>query len=162
MKGCKRSADKARFVSSVIILFFLFLISCGNRSVQIKDDTQQAFVPENLSSHGIVFSRELHNFGTLKAGEIISFSFVFINKDESPVSLRKIDTSCGCLRVNYDKKEIGHGEKSVVEVIFDTSGEWGNQLKTIQIETSSGEKKELTIMAYIENEMFNNLLNQQQ
>jgi hypothetical protein len=32
----------------------------------------------------------------------------------------------------------------------------------IHVETSSGEKKELRISAYIENEKFNNLLNAQQ
>lgn len=142
--------------------FFLLLISCMNQSGQIKDDMHKISLPENFSSSGIVFLRELHNFGTLKAGEIVSFSFVFINNGKIPVRIKKVDNSCGCIRINYDRNEIIPGEKSAVEAIFNTSGEWGNQLKTIQIETSSGEKKELKIMAYIENKQFNNLLNTQQ
>ena len=138
------------------------LISCGNHGEPIKYNNPQIPVPEKLSFPGIVFLRELHNFGTLKAGETVSFSFVFINNSTKPLSIKKVETTCGCLSVKYDKNEIPRGEKSALEVIFNTSGEWGNQLKLIQVETSSGEKKELRINAYIENEQFNNLLNAQQ
>ncbi len=140
-------------------IIFLLLFSCGNQSGKINEATQKVPITENLSSPGIVFIRDLHNFGTLKAGEIVSFSFVFINNGKTPVKINKVDSDCGCIKINYDKGEIGHGQKSAIEVIFNTSGEWGNQLKTIRAETSAGEIKELTISAYIENEIFNKLLN---
>lgn len=143
----------------VIILFLLF--SCGNHSNKSREVKQQVPSTENLSSPGIVFLRELHNFGTLKSGEIVSFSFVFINSSKVPITIKKVETSCGCIKVNYDKNEIGRGEKSSVEVIFNTSGEWGNQLKMVHVETSLGEIKELRIGAYVENEKFNNLINTQ-
>jgi len=44
-------------------------------------------------------------------------------------------------------------------VIFQTSGEWGNQVKTVEIETSDGETKTLTIGAFVENKSFNIDLN---
>jgi hypothetical protein len=44
-------------------------------------------------------------------------------------------------------------------VILNTNGEWGNLIKTVEIETSSGEKKSLTIGAYVENRNFNMDLN---
>ncbi len=149
--------------NNYLCIFISFLlISCGNQSRRVNEANQQYPFPENLSSPEIVFIRELHNFGTLKAGEIVSFSFVFMNNGKIPVKIKKVDTSCGCIKTNYDKGEIGRGEKSAIEVIFNTSGEWGKQLKVIQVETSSGEKKELRISAYIENENFNNLLKSQQ
>ena len=146
----------------LVFIVAFFLISCGNPDGSIKKEKAQITASENLSSSGIVFIREMHNFGTLKAGEIVSFSFVFTNNGAIPLTIKKVDTSCGCIKVKYDNKAIKHGEKSSVEVIFDTSGEWGNQLKMIQVETSTGERKELRISAYIENEQFNNLLNKQQ
>jgi hypothetical protein len=148
------------FCSTLII--FCLLISYGNHGERIKDHKEQMPFQKNIGSSGIVFTNDLHNFGTLKAGEIVSFSFVFINNGRTPVSIKKAESSCGCLKVNYDKEETGPGKKSAVEVIFNTSGEWGNALKMIAIETSSGEKKELRISAYIENENFNNLLKSQQ
>ena len=146
----------------LIFMISFLLISCGNYSERINDNKHQVPVPENLSSSGIVFIREMHNFGNLKAGEVVSFSFVFVNNGIIPVTIKKVDTSCGCIGLKYDKNEINQGEKSAIELIFNTSGEWGNQLKMIEVETSTGEKKELRISAYIENEQFNNLLNRQQ
>ena len=152
---------KIRHNYLIFIVYFL-LISCGNNSKRIKNDQHQIPDPENLSPSGIVFITEMHNFGNLKAGEVVSFSFVFVNNGIKPVEIKKVDTSCGCIKVKFDNKEISRGEKSAIEVIFNTSGEWGNQLKMIEVETSTGEKKELRISAHIENEQFNNLLNKQQ
>ena len=56
---------------------------------------------------------------------------------------------------------ISPGKSSVVEVVFNTAGEWGNQIKGVTIKTSNGEQKELQIGAYIDNKQFNNLLNTQ-
>ncbi len=103
----------------------------------------------------IVFEREIHNFGTLKEGEIVSFSFVFHNRGGSPFRLVKAEKSCGCIDLKYSTAEILPEESSAIELVLDTSAEWGNLIKGATIETSDGEKKELHIGAYIENKQFN-------
>jgi hypothetical protein len=145
----------------ILFIISFILISCGNHEERNMKGKPKIPVTENLDASGIVFIREMHNFGNLKAGEIVSFSFVFVNNGIKPVVINKANATCGCIKVKFDNKEINQGEKSAIEVIFNTSGEWGNQLKMIEVETSSGEKKELRISAYIENEQFNNLLNRQ-
>jgi hypothetical protein len=145
--------------SYLIVFLYFVLSSCGNRVEKIKDDNFTAPLQEKLSSKEIVFLGEMHNFGTLKAGEIVSYSFVFTNNSKIPVTIKKVDVTCGCIKVKFDDKMISPGEKSAIEVIFNTSGEWGNQLKIIRVEISSGETKELRVGAYVENEKFNNLLN---
>lgn len=153
---------KFRINHLVLLFFAVFIsISCGNKRANVKQDKSQIGFSEKIGSSNIGFVREMHNFGTLKAGEIVSFSFIFMNYGAIPFSIKKVETSCGCIKVVYDKKDIAPREKSVIEVIFNTSGEWGNQLKMIEVETSRGEKKELKIGAYIENEQFNNYLNTQ-
>ena len=146
----------------LLIISALFLsISCENRGTKVNLKRNQIPASEKKDSSGIGFITEIHNFGTLKVGEIVSYSFVFMNKGVIPVRIEKAEPSCGCVRVKYDKKEIASGDKSAIEVVFNTAGEWGNQLKMVEVETSSGEKKELKIGAYIDNEQFNNLLNTQ-
>jgi hypothetical protein len=147
---------------SILFMISFILISCGNHEERNKKVKSQIPVTANLGASGIVFITEMHNFGNLKAGEIVSFSFVFMNNGSKPLAIKKVDSSCGCIKAKFDNNEIGRGEKSAIEVIFNTSGEWGNQLKIIEVETSSGVKKELKISAYIENDQFNNLLNKQQ
>jgi hypothetical protein len=153
---------KIRCNHLILILFLLFFsISCGNKSSNVRQDKDKISLSEKIGSSGIGFVREMHNFGTLKAGEIVSFSFIFVNKGTIPLSIKKAETSCGCIKVKFDPQEIAPQAKSAIEVIFNTAGEWGNQLKMVEVETSSGEKKELKIGAYIENQQFNNYLNTQ-
>jgi hypothetical protein len=142
-----------------IILFFLFA-SCEPRKPSQKISSSN--VPNEKKISGkIVFEKEIHNFGTLKEGEIVSFSFKYINKGGSPFRIIKAEASCGCIEVNFAESEIIPGDSSFVSVIFNSSGEWGNQLKGAIVETSEGERKELHVGAYIDNKQFNNLLNNQ-
>ena len=115
---------------------------------------------EKKKSFGrIEFREELHNFGTVKEGEIIAFSFSFRNLGDDPVRLNKVEPGCGCLTVKYDPEMVKSGESSVLEVIFNTAGEWGNQVKTVDIETTSGQVVQLTVGAFVENKNFNFDLN---
>ena len=149
------------FNTLLVISLILILPSCSNHKKQGNKDLEQSNLPEKKSAGKIVFVKEIHNFGTLKDGEIVSFSFVFRNMGESSFKIIKAEASCGCVNIQYDRNDILPGESSAIEVIFNTSGEWGNLLKGVTIETSDGARKELQIGAYIENKQFNNLLNTQ-
>ena len=109
----------------------------------------------------IVFDQKIHNFGTLKDGEIISYSFIFRNVGGSPVKIIKAERSCGCIEPHYGSDEIAPGQSSAVEVVLNTAGECGNLIREVTIETSEGEKKELKVGAYIDNKQFDNNLNTQ-
>jgi len=104
----------------------------------------------------IVFDQKIHNFGTLKDGEIISYSFIFRNLGESPFKIIKAEKSCGCIEPHFSSNEILPGQSSSVELVLNTAGEWGNLIREVTIETSEGERKELQIGAYIENKQFEN------
>ena len=145
----------------IIICLLLISSACGNRRSPVNVDLKVNNLPEKKGNGGIVFDKEIHNFGTLKDGEIVSFSFTFRNEGESPFTIISADKSCGCIDIKYDTNMITPGKSSVVEVVFNTEGEWGNQLKGVTVKTSTGEQKELQIGAYIENKQFNNLLNTQ-
>ena len=105
------------------------------------------------------FHDEIHNFGTLNAGEVVSYSFRFENSGGEPLTIAHVENECGCLEILYPKKPVQPGEKSTIEVIFNTDGEWGNQFKTIEVETRSGLKKKIAVTAHVKNEQFENLIN---
>jgi len=136
--------------------------ACGHRnSSAVSGITGEKNPAKKKEAGKIVFDKEIHNFGTLKNGEIVSYSFVFRNSGGSPFSIFKAEKSCGCIDIKFNNSPISPGEFSSVELIFNTEGEWGNQIKGATIETSEGERKELQIGAYVENKQFNNLLNTQ-
>jgi hypothetical protein len=151
---------KTQFGNILIIIILLTIFSsCTNRKNRGDSIPKENYSIKKKSAGKIVFEKEIHNFGTLKDGEIVSFSFVFRNTGGSPFSIVKADKSCGCLDIKYDANKIEPDRSSVIEVVFNTAGEWGNQIKSVTIETSDGEQKELQIGAYIDNKQFNNLLN---
>jgi hypothetical protein len=151
-----------KVVHKILIYTILFLLfaSCEPRKPSQKISSSNA-LNEKKNSGKIVFEKEIHNFGTLKEGEIVSFSFKFKNKGGSPFKIIEAEASCGCIEVKFTDTEIVPGDSSFVSVIFNSSGEWGNQLKGTTVETSEGERKELQVGAYIDNKQFNNLLNNQ-
>ena len=142
------------------IILIYFSASCGTRNPSQKMSTSQPQNSEKIPGK-IVFEKEIHNFGTLKEGEVVAFSFKFSNNGGSPFKIVKAEPSCGCIEVKFPDSEILPGDSSVVSVIFNSSGEWGNQLKGATVETSEGEQKELQVGAYIDNKQFNNVLNNQ-
>ena len=151
-------------INRYIIALFLFtaaimLLGCGNKSSShsspsVSIDSSKKKVPGRIE-----FTKEMHNFGTLKEGETVAYSFQYKNGGSSPFRLTKVEPTCGCLTVQFSKDEIVSGSSSNIEVIFQTAGEWGNQVKTVEIETSDGETKTLTIGAFVENKSFNIDLN---
>ena len=151
----------AIFIILTIVVFLTIAQSCGNRRSRENKVAEQNNPIEKKEPGKIVFNKEIHNFGTLKDGEIVSFSFVFRNTGGRAFQITKAEKSCGCIEIKYDTQPVSPGDSSFIELVFNTAGEWGNQLKGATIETSEGERKELQIGAYIENKQFNNLINTQ-
>jgi hypothetical protein len=136
------------------------LVACQNHTPATAVKASAAADPDKKKSQGkLEFTKEMHNFGTVKEGETVAYSFQFKNNGATPFRLTKVEPTCGCLTVQYNKDEIGNQAASAIEVIFHSEGEWGNQIKTVNIETSNGETKTLTIGAFVENKNFNPDLN---
>ena len=147
--------------SLIFISFLVIALACANQKSRENRLNIENKDFEKKDAGKMVFDKKIHNFGTLKVGEIVSFSFKFRNAGGSPFNIVKADKSCGCISIQYSTNTILPDESSTVEVVFDTASEWGNLIKEVTIETSAGERQELQIGAYIENKQFNNLLNTQ-
>ena len=132
-------------------LFFLILVvlSCGQQKPVGEQPVKSEML---LPADALQFETESHDFGILKAGEKTSFSFVFNNSGDQPVQIKNAKPDCGCLSVRFDNKPVKPGEKGLVEVIFDSAGEFGRQLKNIEIEWNGKELKHLIIFAEVEND----------
>ncbi len=153
---------KFNLIIITILCYQAIFISCSNHGGAGNRILHGNNMEEKKSPGKIVFDKEIHNFGTLKDGEIISYSFLFRNTGGSPLKIVKAEKSCGCIEVRFSRDPISPGDSSTVEVILNTEGEWGNVIREATIVTSEGEHKELKIGAYVENKQFNNnLLNTQ-
>lgn len=133
----------------VAIIFALF--SCAEKkSVKNSGTVNQINAAEQSAQ--IEFDEEMHDFGLIKSGEILAYSFVFSNKGESDLIINKVEADCGCLKLNFPEEPIKTGEKALIEVEFNSAGMFGKQLKTVEIQSNSKETKHLIIFAEVENE----------
>lgn len=132
-----------------IILVFT-LISC--RSEKTKEKVIKSGEKDKIELTEITIEEEAHDFGELKSGEIVVYSFVFTNTGEHNLIINNVETDCNCVQVKYSKEPIKAGEKGVIEVEFDSSGMFGRNLRSIEIQSNCKEPKHLVIFATIENE----------
>lgn len=135
----------------VFIAIIISLISCSVKNKENKTESNGE-INKTQQTAQIKFDAEMHDFGKIKSGEILSFSFVFNNTGKTDLIIDNANTDCGCLHANVSEKKIAPGEKGLIEVEFNTSGLFGKQLKTVEIQSNSKEPKHLIIFAEIENE----------
>ena len=139
-------------MNKIVFIAIIFgLLSCGEKkSVKNSGSENQINVAEQSAQ--IEFEAEMHDFGKIKSGEILAFSFVFSNKGESDLIIGNAKADCGCLQINIPEATVKPGEKGLIEVEFNSAGMFGKQLKTVEIQSNSKEPKHLIIFAEVENE----------
>lgn len=136
-----------------ITLLIFGLFSCSVKKQENISEPNVKF--NNIEKNSqIEFESEMHDFGKIKSGEILTFSFVFSNKGKTDLVIENAESDCGCVQANIPKKAIYPGEKGIIEVEFNSTGLLGKQLKTIEIQSNSKEPKHLIIFAEVENELF--------
>src|SRR5690606_5707480 len=121
-------------------LVSLFVVSCGTNA---SDNTEQNVSSESASVHPtevsidtanapiITISNDTFDFGVAKEGEKVSHEFEFTNDGNTPLIISSVNASCGCTTPNYPKQPIKPGERSKIEVVFDTKNQPGMQHKVI-------------------------------
>ncbi len=136
----------------IVFVFFLLAMSVVNyQCVGRKEKTEQKQNQqiENKSGYPkLAFTKEIHKFGQISEGEIAVCEFYFKNTGESNLIISRIETSCGCTNVTWDKKPIAPGRESKISVEFDSHGRYGNQYKVVTLFCNTLKKtKELIITA---------------
>ena len=151
MKSSSRFHVSSSRLCHLTMVFFLILISSCNSGTQKTIPRDQAI---ESGAGKLVFSEEIHNFGALKAGEIVSFTFIFKNEGTKTLTITSVDAGCECTEVKIPDKIIEPGEEGQMEVIYNSAGEVGKQLKTITLFSDADEpEKKIYIKANITNEL---------
>jgi hypothetical protein len=137
----------------LIPIFLIFtLLACSSKNSE-KGQQENIPVQKNTNENAeITTNEDIHDFGVLQAGEIVAFSFIITNSENSNLILKNIETDCGCITADFTKTPILPGQTGIVEVEFDSSGLIGKQFKTIEIYTNTKKTKQIAIFAEVQNE----------
>jgi len=99
-----------------------------------------------------VFKATVHDFGTVKQGDVVNHEFVFKNDGGATLVVEKVETTCGCTAALVSEKKIGPGKEGKIKTTFDTRGYSGRLSKYIYLVSNDGEepRRELALVADIQ------------
>ena len=124
MKSTAKSKKFLVFIIPVIISAIFFLFTGSKISAS----------GENAK---IIFTEESYDFGRVKEGPVLEYSFRFTNAGDKPLVIEKVQTSCGCTGATIDgKTEFGKGEEGEIKITFNTQGREGPQEKHVTVFTN--------------------------
>ncbi|MCU4175411.1 DUF1573 domain-containing protein [Carboxylicivirga sp. N1Y90] len=123
----------------VTIFLLVTLLGCSSSSSKNEGKGTKGFLS---------FTEKVHNFGTIKHGDVVGYQFSCVNTGTEPVRILDVKKGCGCTDVKYPEQPVLAGDSAVVELIFDTKGWQGRQVKQVTVLTNDSVGfKELRIWA---------------
>lgn len=89
------------------------------------------------------FEKKVHKFDKVDEGEIIQFSYTFINSGSEPLIITDIKVACSCTTFEFPKKPVAPGETAQISVKFDTGKKIGYQDRTLEIYSNAKKSPEI-------------------
>lgn len=94
-----------------LVLTFAAMISANSFFAQPVDQQNGAIIE---------FTKEVHDYGTIKNGANGTCTFEFYNKGTGPLILADVKGSCQCTVPEWPKEPIAPGEKGTITVKYNT------------------------------------------
>ena len=79
------------------------------------------------------FAEELHDFGTIKDGDVVEHTFSFTNTGAAPLIISDAKATCGCTVPEWPKEPIPVGDTGEIKVRFNSKNKPGIQNKTVTL-----------------------------
>jgi hypothetical protein len=85
----------------------------------------------------MTFEENIHNFGTLVDGEVVTYKFKFKNTGNADLIISNASASCGCTIPSYPKEPITPGTEGAIDVQFNSTGKVGTFDKNVTITSNT-------------------------
>ncbi len=134
------------FILCLVTALLLFNTGCNSSSGRVKENEK------NLNGKSrLVFEKEMYNFGDIKEGDVVGKFIHFKNEGDGVLEIKSVEGSCDCLDFRYSDKPVLPNESGKIEVMFNTDGFHGRQVKFLKIisNDSLSVTKELMIFATV-------------
>ncbi|HQI41749.1 MAG: hypothetical protein B6D44_10600 [Ignavibacteriales bacterium UTCHB2] len=116
----------------------------------IKCNIIEPVVKENKSGARIYFEETQHDFGKVKEGTKVEYTFKFENKGTEPLVVKDVKTSCGCTAAVVSSNTLKPGEVGSLKVGFDTKNRVGRNSKSVTIVSNDDKEPNRVLMIYAE------------
>lgn len=132
-------------IRTINILFLIIalgsFINCSNTNNNKSIDNNKTAEVDMDGTPLIKFEEVEHDFGQIFQGEKVSYIFKFKNIGSADLIIKNAAASCGCTVPKFPHDPVAPGDFGEIEVVFDSSGRHGKQLKTITVWTNCDEEQ---------------------
>lgn len=87
------------------------------------------------------FATMTHDFGTIKEGDQVTFTYKFSNTGDAPLVIENAVGSCGCTVPDWSRTPVAVGKEGFVTTKFDSNGKKGFQTKTVTVTANTWPKQ---------------------
>ncbi len=108
--------------------------------------------PVKVEGPKIQFETTIHDFGKIKEGSIVAYTFKYKNVGSSILEVNHVRTSCGCTAAVINGKSLKPNEEGTLKVEFDSTNKEGAVTRTITVSSNDPveQQKTLTIVSFVE------------
>ena len=101
-------------------ILFSLIVMFGALATTNTLFAQTEVTPQVDNGAKIVFTKDTHDYGTVKNGADGTCTFEFKNTGNAPLIISNAKGSCGCTVPSWPKEPIAPGAKGVITVKYDT------------------------------------------
>ena len=83
------------------------------------------------------FQEDTYNAGKINEGAVIKHVFTLENRGKADLVIKGAVGSCGCTVAHYEEKPIAPGKSTPIEVVFNSSGKKGTQVKNVTLTSNA-------------------------
>ncbi|WP_051203565.1 DUF1573 domain-containing protein [Hugenholtzia roseola] len=124
-----------------------FSASAQENAIASQNNPKNKLWQHNTDRKALLsFSENNYNFGEIKQGEQVTYTFKYLNKGTLPLVVTNVQTTCGCTVPKWTKEPIAPNEEGEITVKFDSKGKLGIQRKVITIISNAENSKEQLVL----------------
>ena len=107
----------------------------------VTPETQVADVKPTGPIPAMEFETIDHDFGTIKEGDVVEYTYKFKNTGEAPLVIQNAQGSCGCTVPEWSKEPVPVGGTGIIKAKFDSNGKPNTQNKTVTVTANTWPKQ---------------------
>lgn len=93
------------------------------------------------NSKDIVFEKNTLTFKKTEEGKLVNIKFSFTYLGDNPLFIEEPKVDCSCTTVRIPNKSIVKNSQHIIQVVFDTKGKLGYQVRSIELVFKNQEDK---------------------
>lgn len=135
------------FRLTIQFIFILFIFSLFTNCSQQKEtevSTDLIHIPVSADNNNqqdampkLAFEQKEHDFGTLKQGEKVSFTYKFKNIGKANLIISTVVPSCGCTVAQFTKTPVKPGESGFITISLNTDNKQGMMRKQVAVQANT-------------------------